>query len=355
MKRATEAIGLARSNDGGVLGRSFVANLSGDAFSGFVTQLVFILSLPRSGSTLLQRLLLADGRCRSIGEHSLLLRFLGDDEVIQRRATYWEPLIRKSMGDLRSACPDFDEVYRTGVRQLAMGIYDRLAGDKPWFVDKTPRYHLICEELIQTFPEAKFIVLWRHPLAVAASIATSFRNRSWLLDDFDIDLHAGMQRLHAFTEVHADSIHVTTYEDLVTRPAETLRDIGEYLGWENLERVVETKLPSHNFGTLGDRTGTAEYQSLSAGSRDAWRASYDNWFRRSWARGYFSGSRQEMLRSLGYEYPEEIDKLPSRWLAGLRELRRALGFRRKRITKARDPGDFLRRFYAKQGFYLRFK
>ena len=45
------------------------------------------------------------------------------------------------------------------------------AGDgERYFLDKTPRYHLVVDEIMELFPDAKFIFLWRHPLAMAASV-----------------------------------------------------------------------------------------------------------------------------------------------------------------------------------------
>lgn len=320
-----------------------------------MTRLIFILSMPRAGSTLLQRLLMADGCCTSIGEHSLLLRFLGEDAVVQRRATYGERLIETSLRDLRAACPGFDEVYRSGVHQLAMDVYDRLAGDKPWFLDKTPRYHLICEELIQTFPEAKFLILWRHPLAVAASMVSTFRKDEWTMDEFGIDLHAGMERLLAFSRKHADSICQVRYEDLVAEPGECLRRIGAYLGWDHLERVLEDELPAHNNGRLGDPTGGKKYSNVSSGSKDAWADDYHNWFRRAWAAEYFSGERGRAFEALGYTLPANLSEgKPANLLAGAREWLRAAKRRRRKITHAEQPTRYCREFHEKHGYHIHF-
>lgn len=320
-----------------------------------MTRLIFILSMPRAGSTLLQRLLLANGRCTSIGEHSLMLRVLGEDAVIQRRATYGERLIETSLRDLRATCPDFDEVYRFGVRKMAMDVYVRLAGGKPWFLDKTPRYHLICEELIQTFPEAKFLVLWRHPLAVAASMVSTFRGGEWTMDEFGIDLHAGMERLLAFSKKHADSICQVRYEDLVARPGECLKRLGDYLGWDDLERVLETELPAHNNGRLGDPTGGKKYSNVSAGSKDAWTDAYSNWFRRSWAADYFSGERRDAFEAQGYTLPAGLaEGKPANLFAGAKEWLRAAKRRRRKITHPRQPTQYCREFHEKHGYHIHF-
>lgn len=121
-----------------------------------MTRPVFLLSLPRAGSTLLQRLLLMSGKCATLGEPSLLLRFLGEGPAMTRKATYWESLVETAAADMRRAWPGYDAAYRAGVRDLMLGIYDGLADGKEWFLDKTPRYTLIAEEILATFPDAKF-------------------------------------------------------------------------------------------------------------------------------------------------------------------------------------------------------
>lgn len=267
---------------------------------------VFLLSLPRAGSTLLQRLLLADGRCATLGELSLLLRLLGEGEAMSRRAVYWESLVTTAQADIRAAWGGYDEAWRAGVRDLMLRVYAGLAGDKEWFLDKTPRYTLIAEEIFRTFPDAKFLVLWRHPLAVAASICSTFRKGRWCPDEFGIDLCEGLDRLHAFCTAHAGAICEVRYEDLVSDPACELEKIGAYLGWDGLAAVAERELLASTGGTLGDPTGVRKYSRVSADSREAWQGQLGNWYRRGWARRYLAGDRGAWLRERGYGLPDEI-------------------------------------------------
>lgn len=319
---------------------------------------VFLLSLPRAGSTLLQRLLLAGGRCATLGEPSLLLRFLGEGPATTRRATYWESLVETATADIRGAWPGFDEAYRRGVRDLMGRIYDGLAGDKPWFLDKTPRYSLIAEEIRATFPDARFIVLWRHPLAVAASLATTFRKGRWCPDEFGIDLHEGLERLHAFCRDHGDEICQVRYEDLVGDTRAELERVGAYLGWEGLAAVADRELVGTAGGTLGDPTGVRKYSRVSDASREAWKDEVDNWYRRAWARRYFAGERAEWLRELGYELPAGIAQAPpwrgsvwagvADWFAARRRIRR-------RLRRPTWLPRFARRFRREHGYEISFR
>jgi hypothetical protein len=319
---------------------------------------IFLLSLPRSGSTLLQRLLLADGRCATLGEPSLLLRLLGGDDVVVRKATYWESLVTTSQRDIREAWDGFDDAWRQGVRGLMARIYDGLAGEKEWFLDKTPRYALIAEEIIRTFPDAGFLVLWRHPMAVAASVAYTFRKGRWCPDEYSIDLHAGLDRLHAFCTAHQKQICQVRYEDLVEDPGRELERIGEYLGWDGLAEAAGRELPGSAGGTHGDPTGVKKYATVSPKSRDAWVEQIDNWYRRAWARRYFGAERAEWLAGRGYELTDEILHAPwwrGRIWAGVLDWFSARRRIRRRLTHPRWPVRFARNFRRGHGFDVSFQ
>lgn len=318
-----------------------------------MTRPIFLLSLPRAGSTLLQRLLLASGRCATLGEPSLLLRFLGGDEVVQRRASYWESLVETAEGDMRRQWSGFDEAYRAGVRRLMEGVYDGLSGDKDWFLDKTPRYSLIVEDLFQTFPDAKFIVLWRHPLAVAASICTTFRGDRWCPDEFAIDLHEGMKRLMDFARLHADHIIEVKYEDLVESPAAQLKRVGDYLGWPELDKIANVNLPESAGGTLGDSTGVKQYSKVASDSRDAWKAKIRNWYRSGWCRDYWSGPRAQALEALGYELPGELGS--GRWMDGLVDWLSAKNRIHRRIVKPTWLRRHSKQFRMRNGYGVLFR
>lgn len=265
---------------------------------------IFILSLPRSGSTLLQRLLLGGGECSSLGEPSLLLRLLGDDQAMDRRAVYWDFLVTKAKRDMQERWGGFNEAYYTGVRELMYRIYSGLSDGKDYFIDKTPRYTLIANEIIKVFPDAKFIVLRRHPLAIAASM--SEERDYWYPDDYSVDLYEGSKRLNTFVENYHDRVCILRYEDLVNQPREELQRIGSYIGCIGLENSLDAPLENSAGGSLGDRTGVKKYNEVSIEGINNWKKCYNNWYRRRWARHYFSGDRSVAMSKYHYAIPPEI-------------------------------------------------
>lgn len=310
--------------------------------------------MPRAGSTLLQRLLMGSGVCKTVGEPSFLLRLLGEGDPILRAATYSEALVETALEDIRNAWNGFDDCYRKGVHDLATGIYDGLADGAPFFIDKTPRYSLIAEKLIETFPNAKFIVLWRHPLAVANSMSTTFREGRWEPHSFELDLCYGMEGLKNLCEKHGPKVHQVRYEDLAADPVKELASLGDYLGIENLSDVAGKDLEKGNNGQLGDPTGVKKYKKVSPDSISEWEASIRNWYRERWVRRYFTGARAEFFKSLGYELPKRMidGTVPLGLIDGLRDwkysrriinrrLLRPLGSKRKLARQAKQRGYFV--------------
>jgi hypothetical protein len=161
-----------------------------------------------------------------------------------------------------------------------------------------------------------------------------------------------------FAEAHADKIGQMRYENLVTDPAGALAELGAYLGWEGLERVVDKSLVRSVGGSLGDPTGTSQYGSISRHGLEAWKSKIDNWYRRAWANRYFSGARAEKLRALGYEWPEELASRPW-WRDGLwsgvvewARIRRRL---HRSSRHPRWPARFAKRFRREHGYDVIFR
>lgn len=313
---------------------------------------IFIFSLPRSGSTLLQRLLLASDQCATVGEPSLLLRLLGNDDMATRRSVYWEFLVDIGKQDMHKAWEGFDHAYKDGISHLMHKLYAGLAGNKPYFIDKTPRYSLIAKEIIQTFPNAYFIVLWRHPLAVAASMHTTSKRSYWFPDEHAIDLYEGINRLNQVCIDFKDRICEVRYEDLVVNTSDELKRVGRYLEIQNLESVVNKPLVSSNSGRLGDPTGIKKFKTVSTESLNAWIDVFDNFHRKKWAMRYASGNRAAIMKNFNYTIPDGFKYSQSfNFAGGIKDIFLASIRRKRKITNPVSHKRFLNEFYSKHGFF----
>lgn len=298
--------------------------------------LIFILSPPRSGSTLLQRLLSSHEAISSFSEVSMLLRLLGGPDEVVRFADFCELNVELAKGDIRMAWPEFDCSYRAEVKVMMERIYSQLAEGHTHFIDKTPRYTLIAEEIYKTFPEAKFIVLWRHPLAVAASVSKTFARDTWDLGDFKIDLTRGLDRLHAFDTPGRARVISLRYEDLVEDPTPHMKALGDFLEIPDLAAVLDKPLNPNIRGRLGDPSGVKKYSHISPESSQTWHIAYDTYYRQRWARNYFDDPRSGWLARRGYELPESFHRQPllKNLSHSLKESLRVYRKERKRLKQA---------------------
>ena len=86
------------------------------------------------------------------------------------------------------------------------------------FLDKTPRYGLIVSEIIDIFPDGKFIMLWRNPLAIIASIIETWGDGKWDLSMCKVDLFDGMASLIDGYQAHSNHILAMQYESFLQSP-----------------------------------------------------------------------------------------------------------------------------------------
>jgi hypothetical protein len=129
---------------------------------------------------------------------------------------------------------------------------------KPRWADKTPHYIDCLEELLELFPSARFVIILRHGLDVAHSLA----NPHWhypAIDPFveqaggDKAVGAGMywversEKIESFCEANAAACHRIRYEDLTGDPEASLRSLFEFLGevWEP-EVMDYDRFPHHS-------------------------------------------------------------------------------------------------------------
>ena len=132
--------------------------------------LVFLLGVPRSGTTLLGAMLSnhPDVLCPQEPWVMLALHALG-------KTNPHHPADAQLLGEATRQFLDHD-VFCDAARRGAVAAYNRKLSDsgRTVFVDKTPRYHLILSFIDELFPKAKYIWLKRDPFDVASSYKASW-------------------------------------------------------------------------------------------------------------------------------------------------------------------------------------
>jgi hypothetical protein len=271
---------------------------------------LFLFSLPRSGSTLVQRVLASHPAIATKSETWLLLPLL---YALRDRGIYAEydhAFARSGLKEFLEAVPEKAAAYRDAVRLATIELYGRASPpEAQYFLDKTPRYSLIADEVLETFPDAAAVVLWRNPLAVAASMIETWGSGRWNLFKFKVDLYSGLRRLLEVTEEFPNRVLQVRYEDLVRHPETSWERIFTHLNLEYEASILERFHTTRLAGSMGDPTGTQQYNSLSTEPVDKWRKTFASPVRKSWARSYLSSVGNEGLRRMGYDQQGLIQEL----------------------------------------------
>jgi hypothetical protein len=266
-------------------------------------QPIFLLSQPRSGSTVVQRVLGAHADIATVSEPWALMPLLaarrpGGYERGRLQSRY-QSFTSLGIGEFSRALPGGDEAWYAQVREFGLGLYTHAARGKRFFLDKTPGYAPFAGELMRAFPDAKFIFLWRNPLAVVSSSRRLDGRGRWNAHHFRASLFDSVDALVGAYRSHADRVIGVRYEDLVAGE-DAWHRIAAYLGIEfepeALERFAERPLE----GTLGD-PDRDRFSGLVSDRADRWRESIDNPVRVAWCRRYLRWIGRERLATMGYD------------------------------------------------------
>ena len=264
---------------------------------------IFILSAPRSGSTLLQRVLAAHSEITTASEPWLLLPVLSPLYPSLPAPGARDPLIHDALEDFVATLPDERGSYRDAVREFALRLYGGAAQEQEstYFVDKTPLYHLILDEIFATFPDGRFLFLFRNPLSVVASCVELFDHGRWEVARYHMALFQSFADLVPAAERYADRSLVVRFEDLVSGEETRWRAIVEYLGlgWEPQMLGQFTHVGLR--GRMGDPTGVRTYEHLSTEPLEKWRATIASPVRRVWCMRYLRWIGADRLATMGYD------------------------------------------------------
>jgi len=102
-------------------------------------------------------------------------------------AEYSQRYLARAVDDCIDSLPKGKEDYYSAIRDFASSFYGKFGIENRYFVDKTPRYSLICNEIMECFYNAYFIVLTRNPLDIAASMMQTYAGGRWNLFRYKVD------------------------------------------------------------------------------------------------------------------------------------------------------------------------
>ena len=283
---------------------------------------LFLFSVPRSGSTFVQRVLAAHDGIATTAEPWVLLPLAA--------ALYRGPHgTQRAIGEFLERVPDGRKRFEADLRELTIAAYARAASEgDAFFLDKTPNYYLIAQEIIELFPDGRFVFLWRHPLSVAASAMETFSRRGadngyqWDPNRFRIDFHHGPVSLVRAADRYRDRVCSVRYEDLIDGDAAEWERVLDYIGVPFDPRTLTGFDAVRLAGTYQD-PGVDRYRRVSREPLGKWRQHFAPPLRRAWADRYLEWLGPEVLATMGYDQAAlrtELGELAPRWRGTPRDL-----------------------------------
>lgn len=224
---------------------------------------IFIVGLPRSGTTLVERIIGSHSAVHSAGESPALSEAIA--EALDRAgapATQTWLQYAAGLGGLEGGT--IARAYLARVRARR--------GDRPRFSDKQPTNFLYCGLILRAFPNAPIVHVTRHPLAACYAIYKTrfggtypFAYDLGELGAFYIQYRRLMDHWH---RVLPGRILDVAYEDVVTAQETTTRRLLDYAGLPFESACLDFHL---NPASTATASSVQVRQPLYDSSLDQWR------------------------------------------------------------------------------------
>lgn len=186
---------------------------------------IFIVGLPRTGTTLVDRIIGSHSQVHSAGELGALSEAIG--KTVGRKI----PLSTLDWVGFASAFGDLDG---ESIAREYLAHARAHRGERPRFSDKNTINFYHCALIFRAFPNARIVHLTRHPVAACYAIyKTSFAGpfpfayHQTELADFYVGYRQLMTHWH---RILPGRILDVAYEDVVTAQEPTTRRLLDYLG-----------------------------------------------------------------------------------------------------------------------------
>ena len=230
---------------------------------------IFIVGMPRAGSTLLEQILSSHSQVEGtmeLPDMISLAKELRSESGSSEIGAYTDVLAAKSPAELRQLGESYLE--RTRVHRKT---------DRPFFIDKMPNNFLHTGLIQLILPNAKIIDARRHPLGCCFSNFKQYfargQNFSYGLEDMGRFYRDYVELMAHFDEVLPGRVHRVIYERTVEDTAAEVRRLLEYCGLpfeDGCLRFFENQRPV--------RTASAEQvrRPIYRDGVDQWRQ-YEPW------------------------------------------------------------------------------
>ena len=192
------------------------------------------------------------------------------------RAPYDHILAAEAQRLFVDALPNKEQDYWDACRAYCDVLYGRFMTQtkKEICLDKTPAYALILPFISKVFPDARYIVLTRHPLATFSSFANSFFDGDYkTAQTYNPILNRYIPAMAEFIRQRQIPLIHVRYEDLVQEPVGWLEKIYQYIGIPFEQETInygQRSPDQQEQKGLGDPIGVQQYSRPSTDSLHKW-------------------------------------------------------------------------------------
>ncbi|MCW8857912.1 MAG: sulfotransferase [Kangiella sp.] len=191
---------------------------------------IFVVGLPRTGTTLLERIVSSHSQVASAGEltHFSRLMSAGMEKLSL------DPSLSRSQMVSASTQLDFSQL-----GQLYLEATRTLAGNKSRLIDKFPQNALYIGLIHLALPQAKILLLERHPLDVCYSVYkqlfTDAFHFSYDLEELAEYFYEHQLLMSHWQQVLPEVVKTVRYEDLVNNLEHSAKSVIDFCGldWED--------------------------------------------------------------------------------------------------------------------------
>ncbi len=230
---------------------------------------IFIVGLPRAGSTLIEQILSSHSQVEGtmeLPDMTMLARELGDQKLKSEASKYTDALAQL----------DGDQLRALGEKYLARTRIQRKTG-RPFFIDKMPNNFAHLGLIHLALPNAKIIDARRHPMGNCFSAFKQHFARgqtfSYSLEELGRYYRDYVELMAHFDEVLPGRVHRVFYERMVGDTESEIRRLLAYCGLEFEEACLR-----FNETERAVRTASSEQvrRPIFGDAVEQWR-NYEQW------------------------------------------------------------------------------
>lgn len=274
--------------------------------------LIFLISQPRSGSTLAQRIIGSHPKVHTQSEPWVLLLPLHAFKTNNIYASYESDLYSSALDGFIKTIPGGNKTYIHEIGRVYSNLYNAILKDnsKNFFLDKTPRYYYIIQELKQYFPKAKFVFLWRNPAAVVASIMNSWTKENWYrLAWHKDDLLLAPNEMISGIKFLGKDAYTFNYENLIRDPATQIKQLCIFLEIDYYDKMIEYGKNNVVKWEFGDQKTINERERPDSSNENNWISGLKRIQFWRVVNDYIDILGSETISEMGYSFDEILDIL----------------------------------------------